>query len=258
MTYLVYLDEQEGVINGQRYTAIVGFRVNSKDINVIRRKFYPALNEIVDTKLRRDGKIYGGDAHIHKSPILHGCDFLRGYSDTEKFQVLDCISDSIEGSDFNFIRIGYFNNSLSSTAILNDRRNILSLALLSVGFALWDKPDDDFILVSEIDKEALRLKIQSIFNDVGIYYSSPQKVSFNLKRLIGHFYAPKEDLGCQIADVVNYCCLQKTTGKSQFQQRMATCYERFKDSYIVNQIIWVNDPARNYNLDQIYRGPQPE
>ena len=192
-----------------------------------------------------------GSRFIYPTPLLHGSDFLRSFSDEEKFTVLDALSNSIEPFEISFMRIGYFNRSIPDSLIANDRNAILGLALLSVGISLWDKPDEDFVLVSEIDKEALKQKLSTVFNDVGTQFiSNTDNVSYNIKKSGGHFYAPKLDLGCQIADVYGYCCLQKTNGASAFHMEMAKHYDRFSQRYTVNQIVWLNNMDRNFNLEQ--------
>lgn len=249
MTYLVYLDEQEGEIGGEKYTAVIGFRVRLADMKNIRSSFFPAFNEIVDEKERGANCI---DAkHIHKLPVLHGSNFLSDFDESLKFRVLDELAESIKPTDCGFIRLGYFDRSIPAETNLSGRNQILELALLGVALSLWDKPDDDYLLVSEIDKEALRQRIETIFNDNGQHHVlPPENFSYNVSRLVGHYYAPKSELGCQIADVINYCCLKKNTATSKFQKKMSKYYDLFAGRYIVNQIIWLNDRKNNFIMKQ--------
>ncbi len=244
MTYIVYLDEQEGKIDGEPFTAVIGFRVRARDIIKIRSRFYPLYQEILDREIR--GSERSEERHIHEMPVLHGCEFLKEFSDTVKFEVLDVLINSLEGIECDFLRIGYFNQSFFSNQMPGrDRNGRISLAFMSVGLAVWDKPDDDHILVAEFDKEALRKSLTSTYSSLSQYFViGADNVSFNLMRFVGHYYAPKSELGCQIADVINYCCLKSSNPNSDFASRMSKYYESVADRYLVNQIIWLNDESK--------------
>lgn len=243
MTYLVYLDEQEGKIDGEPFTAAIGFRVRASDIVKIRSRFYPRYNEALDREIR--GSERPEAKHIQQMPVLHGCEFLKEYSDTVKFEVLDVLIKSLEGIECDFLRIGYFDRSLQNLMPMRDRNARINLATMNVGFAIWDKPDDDHILVSEFDKEALRKSLDSTYSNLSQYHAiGPNSMSFNLTRFIGHYYTPKSELGCQIADVINYCCLKSANPSSEFASRLSQYYEEVADRYLVNEIIWMNDRSK--------------
>ena len=248
-TYLVYLDEQEGMINGEKFTAIIGFRININDINEIKKSFYKNFNAIVNRESSDESD--SGIQRANILPHLHGADFLRNYNDTVKSEVLDALSSSLEGCDFHFLRVGYFDRSFPPETEFSTRNFRLNHALLGISFAIRDKPDDYHILVSEIDAEALKKNLESNFNNPSLYFViGADNVSYNLMKTAGHFYAPKSDLGCQVADVFNYCCLKSSSDQSAYGKMMASYYFRFSNRYLVNQIIWVNNSELNYNLEQ--------
>ncbi len=43
-TKVLFLDEQEGMVAGEKFTAVIGFRANADDLHEIQRKFYPIYN----------------------------------------------------------------------------------------------------------------------------------------------------------------------------------------------------------------------
>lgn len=249
MTYFVYLDEQEGNINGEPFTAVIGFRIRADDIIKVRDFFYPRLNEIIDKALA--GGKGGNGTKIYLLPVLHGSDFLRDYTDDVKFSVLDAIVSSLEGIDFDLIRVGYFNKSATFLESSDSRRSIIGLSTVSVGFSIWDKPADYHVLVSEFDKEALRRSLDSEFSNLAMLHCiGKENVSINLSRFVGHYRATKSELGCQIADVVNYCCLKASNPTTEYSRRLAGYYDEFSDKYLVNQIIWLNDQSRSVKFPQ--------
>ncbi|MEA5160550.1 hypothetical protein U5903_07150 [Cereibacter johrii] len=249
MTYLVYLDEQEGEIDGEVYTAVIGFRVRVDDIIKIRAQFYPRYNEILDRRIR--GDVPSESRHIHRMPDLHGSNLLREYDDDVKFKVLDALIASLDGIDCDFLRIGYFNRSFPPEINFNSRDRRLDHAITSVGFAILDKPDEYHLLVSEFDKEALRRRLDTTYSSLSLYFAAgAESASFNLPRLVGHYRASKSELGCQIADVINYCCLKSSNPRNEFAARMSRYYEAVAEKYLVNQIIWVNDEDRTRQFRQ--------
>jgi len=184
-------------------------------------------------------------------PDLHGCEFLKEYSDAVKFEVLDSLIESLDGIDCDFLRIGYFNRSFPNEMLIMDRQNKINLAIMGVGFAILDKPDDDHVLVSEFDKEALKRTLNTSYSNLSMYYAvGAENISFNLMGLVGHYYCPKSELGCQIADVINYCCLKSSNPKTPFASRMSQYYEAVADRYLVNQIIWINNKNHTQHFPQ--------
>lgn len=249
MTYLVYLDEQEGEIDGEAYTAVIGFRICARDIIKVRALFYPLYNEVLDREIR--GPERSEAKHVQPMPVLHGCDFLRDFSDTVKFEVLDILIRSLEGIDCDFLRIGYFNGYSTNEPPKFDRKAKIDLATTGVGFAIMDKPDDDHILVSEFDKEALRKSLDTAYSNLSTnFVIGPNDTSYNLMHLIGHYRATKSELGCQIADVINYCCLKSSNPKGEFASRLSQYYKVVADRYLVNQIIWWNDENKTHYFPQ--------
>lgn len=249
MTYLVYLDEQEGEIDGEAYTAVIGFRVHARDIIKVRTSFYPMYNEILDQAIRGSDRSKG--KHIHQMPDLHGSNLLREYSDEVKFQVLDALMKSLMDIDCDFLRIGYFNRSFRDEMSMDSRAKKIDFATLSVGFAIQDKPDEYHILVSEFDKESLKRSLDKTFSNLSTVFAFGEKsASINISRLIGHYHATKSELGCQIADVINYCCLKWSNPKGEFSSRLSKYYEVFAEKYLVNQIIWINDKEQTHHFTQ--------
>lgn len=246
MTYIVYLDEQEGQVDGETYTAAIGFRIRPSDIIRVKSYFYPLYNDILSSKLD-----ISKSRIINEMPDLHGSCLLRDYSDDVKFKVLDALMASIKDVDCEFLRIGYFDRSFPRELAFQGRKEKLDLATLGVAFSIMDKPHEDHILVSEFDKESLRKSIDTVFSSPAKYFAAGESlVSYNLMHLVGHYHASKSELGCQIADVINYCCLKSSNPTSYFSTRLSEFYKSVSDRYIVNQIIWINDNSHTKYFPQ--------
>lgn len=250
LTFVVYLDEQEGLIDGEAYTAVIGFRVRAADIIKIRAKFYPLYNEILDQEIR--GPHRSEDIHVHRMPDLHGSNFLREFSPDTKTKVLDALVETISEFDCDFLRIGYFNRSFPPGCGTKDKIQIINLATLGVSFAIRDKPDENHLLVSEFDKESLRKTLDSVFSNLSINFATrPENVSFDLMHFVGHYRGTKSELGCQIADVVNYCCLKYSSEtKSHTNALLSSYYKKLAHRFIVNQVIWINNREHTRQFTQ--------
>ncbi len=112
---------------------------------------------------------------------------------------------------------------------------------------VMNKIDSEFIIVSEIDKESLRKEFSSLSTNMSFYYQLGQEnISVPLSKMLGHYFALKDDIGCQIADVVLYCSLKNITAKTDFAKSMSAQFRRIEDRFLENSIIWVNDESKSY------------
>ncbi|WP_223428971.1 hypothetical protein [Tateyamaria pelophila] len=242
------MDEQEGRVNGEKFTAIVGFRAWAHDLHEIKALFYPAYNQVIDTAIR------GEDAkgnYIHRLPNIHGSELLSDFPDEIKFQVLEKLCSVLKEFDVDFLRIGYFDRSFPYEMQHSARDQILDLCVTSTAFAISDEKEPNHVLVSEFDKESLRRNLDKTLQKLStIYAGGAESSSINLKNLTGHYYATKSEIGCQIADIINYCCLKKSNGTTDFSNQLAKYYDMFSEDYIANQVIWIN------NRDRIFQMPQ--
>ena len=109
--------------------------------------------------------------------------------------------------------------------------------------------NDNHILVSEIDREALRKGIDSVLQPDGHYYAiGSENLSINLERFAGHYFALKRDLGCQIVDIASYAALKHSNPTTDFGRKIASYFDLVKERFIENTIIWLDNPDKTVHL----------
>jgi len=65
-------------------------------------------------------------------------------------------------------------------------------------------------------------------------------VSVDYRRFIGHFFATKADIGCQIADITSYIAARYLKDSNPYGKRVGKYYEAIEDRFLVNKIIEMN------------------
>lgn len=234
MTSLIFLDEQEGHMDGEPFTAIAGFRIPTSQHVRFREAFYPEYVRIIEGGLAAQG-----EESVFQAPILHGSDFLPGHSDSTKFAVLDHLFGCLRRFDSLFYRVGYFNQSMEFAALSHRRQAIIDLCWINIWWSLQDSKDD-FIFVHEVDREALKKRLGAVTEQLPVYYRLGQEsISVPLDKLVGHYYSPKFELGCQVADVAAYVALKSATARSDFGRRVREYLKQISESFLINRIIWM-------------------
>ena len=136
--------------------------------------------------------------------------FFPDQDDDFKFAVLDMLFEALDQVDAQFIRIGSFHSSLPSGDKNATKKHAIEMGMTNILFAL-SAQDHAFQIVFEVDKEDLRRQIKSTSDGMcGLYCMGEANTEVGFRRFIGHFFAPKADFGCQVADVVGYAALKKT------------------------------------------------
>lgn len=252
MVKILYLDEQTAKIRGEEFTAVTGVLIDSAEIEGFRHSVYDALSlELELIKVSGDGKT----KTISEFPILHGVEFLAGKSDDTKIKCLNILLNCICATSAQFVRVGYFHKSIFQIADQQPKQIAVTIAMLSIWMSM-EIVKGDFLLASEIDKEELKRHLTSQADSLWLYYiSGTLNISVPFERMLGHFFALKKDLGCQFADLISYICLKNTVAETGFARNMGDAFEMIRDRFILNEIIFANDPTKSVKYEQAYDQP---
>lgn len=253
MTLIAYLDEQHETINDEDFTAIVGFVLPAAQLDKLRQRFYPEFNRLLTSGKFKPQPV---ENTIHWiAPVLHGSSFFKDQDDDFKFAVLDILFEALEHVDAQFIRIGSFHTSLPIGDKSAIKKQAIEIGMTNVLFAL-SAQDLAFQIVFELDKEDLKRQIKTTSDGMcGFYCMGEANTEVAFRRFIGHFFAPKADFGCQIADVVGYVALKDLTARSEFGRRFGRYSERVTNRYILNEITWFNCSEKSLSFPQQYEKP---
>jgi len=239
---ILFADEQYAKFKGEEFVLVIGFSIPVGEIVELRKSVYEQVSNILDLVKEEDGK-----KTIRPFPILHGSDFLRAYSDEVKYKVVQVVFDLVAKTDCEFYRIGYFLGSAPrSMDKAGARQFCMSSAYFGLLTSLWRETAPPMMIVSEFDREALKKLFYSTTDQLGTYYQLDEAtVSVPLNKLVGHFFAKKEELGCQIADLAAYVALKSMVGGSDFSRSIGKSFETISGRFVVNKIIWWNDDAKS-------------
>ena len=230
-----FLDEQEGLIEGDKFTAICGVVLQANCIDQIRSEFFPWFLSELRSKGADTSRMSFRDI-----PVLHGCSLLPEFDDALKVKATRKLLTTAVDFGAKFIRLGYYNSSIPM--IGGGRYGRINFCITNLLIALGTQRDAPFAFVSEIDKEALKKTLEGIDRNHSGYYAgisglSEEEITIDFKRFIGHYFAAKHDVGCQIADLSGYIALKAETAESQFARELSTVFENLKGDYLVNDII---------------------
>ena len=171
MVQLIYLDEQEGKIDGRKFTAVCGFELPNNQLNIFRSRYYPKLNKIV---ARANGVTPENDeSAIFAAPIIHGSSLLPDFENEVKFQILDLLFECLSDTDCHFFRLGYYDDSLDKAYYHKfGRADRIELCLNSFWLMLGQNVGSDYLFIYEIDRESLKKAFKAIDDDIGRLYST--------------------------------------------------------------------------------------
>ncbi|MCX8955564.1 hypothetical protein OU790_19290, partial [Ruegeria sp. NA] len=96
----------------------------------------------------------------------------------------------------------------------------------SVDNSLW-------IIAAELDSEGLRAGLNSLDQEISLYYqvgdaASWDSISINFQGLVGHFFALKNDPGCQAADVSGYVAYKAEKTQTGFTEKLGEIFGSYK------------------------------
>lgn len=239
---LFFTDEQYGRFQGNEFALVLGFSIPAATFAPFRRNLYSGLADILGLVLQKEGSIA-----IAAPPLLHGSDFLRDYVDSKKLEVLRFVFDLLRQTDCGFFRVGYFLASTPDGIDVQMRRKFcLQASLHAIWFGLNKEGSHPTVVVSEFDKEGLRKAFSAITDHIGMYYQMDDgSLSVSLDKMIGHFFAKKDELGCQIADLVAYVSLKAMSDGSEFHNAVGGEFEKISHMFLADRIIWWNDSSRS-------------
>ena len=189
-----YLDEQEGEQDGRKFTAVTIAQIDAEYVDSFRASYYKSLSQLLMPE-REPGV-------ISELPVLHGCNLLREYTDDQKIKAVSELLRLFTCNGGRFWRGGYFNDSLP---FIENRIDRISFCVSSAFLRSKATPRNDtlWMIAAEIDKEGLRKGLKSIDQQISVYYqlgdtTSWDNITIDFQGLVGHFFAKKNDLGCQV------------------------------------------------------------
>jgi len=238
---IIYLDEQEGQIGERRYTAICGFSLPVEQLDAFRSEYYPELNRIV-CRARDPDKRLGSSLIVHKPPLIHGRDLLCEFEDEVKFQILDHLFECLSHFECQYYRLGYFNKPLDEMlGQTASRESRLQFCLFAFWLQFGKKFGSKFMFAHEFDREGIRRGLAAVDDQIGMHYvigeSSPGNIPVDYRNFVGHFFATKLDIGCQVADVTSYIANKKNSAQTPYGVRIGAYFDRIKDKFLVNEVI---------------------
>ena len=238
-TDLIYVDEQEGSTSRGKYTAIIAAIIPSEKLHAFRSEYYPAAIELLGIS-----QIEGEGRRLDSVPLIHGNSLLRDRSDAEKIKMVDILLGCFVGQGGTFARLGYYNESFIA-GMGGSRGSRIQAAITS--FAInFSKRSNPFCFIHEMDYEEQKNGYRFLSEQLSQYYQlGPGNVSFDAQNYIGSFIAPKYDLGCQVADASGYVAMKSEVAESVFAQGLAEIFEKYSRYFILNELIWWNDPMKS-------------
>ena len=253
MLDFIYVDEQEAEFQGESFTGICAAIICDTKIDEFRRAYFPKLHDIVvsargstDCRTIDDGAF---------AP-LHGVNLLRDLTDEKKLSVIDHLLGSFQAVGGRFLRLSYVNSTLPPS-ISKDRNQRIQFAVSSFWIMLPTNYGTPFVLVHELDHQALRSGFAAISDQIGSLYKTASIVQGNpfsadYRNLVGHYSAKKNEIGCQLADIAGYLALKSMNRSDGFGSKLANLYEKYKSLYAFDELIWMN--ALSIEENQAHHG----
>ncbi|CUI84659.1 hypothetical protein [Cognatishimia activa] len=237
----LFSDESEGQLNGHDFTAVTVVEFSPRKLIGFREQF---AHEACKLERLIQGK---DESFVPKVPILHGTDFLREYPDPQKFSYLKVFLDSLVENCSRIFRLGYFNKSIQlfceskgQKALTRQRR--VQFCLMNFWLMYRPPEDEPFTLIHELDAEATLRSSQFSNLDQGSGYSMLHEIGqesliVDLDNFLGHYFAPKSEIGCQAADVCSYLALKSADARAtSFGRRMSEHFALIENKFVYNRI----------------------
>lgn len=110
----------------------------------------------------------------------------------------------------------------------------------------FSKRPRPFCFVHELDWSEFKVGYRFMSEQLSLYYQiGLENVSVDAENYVGSFIAPKYELGCQVADLSGYVAKKAEQPSTEFSEKLASIFHEIKKAYILNELIWWNDPLRN-------------
>lgn len=232
---LIFIDEQEMGQANKKYTAVTGAIMDARNLNEFRDLYYPRAYEFAK---RRFG-IPDNTFDIGKIPHIHGSDLLRDYPDDKKIDLVRLLLKSFKMSGGKIVRVGYFDRSLEDFRLTTkvDRLNfVLSNFLMCFGNSYGCQ----FAFVHELDVRSLEGGLRGVDEAFPIFHAQDGIHStIDVENFVGHFFAKKSALGCQVADISGYISDKRQNAKTDFHKALGALYDEFGDLFMLDQIVWM-------------------
>lgn len=240
---IIFVDEQTAKVNGHAFTALMGFRIPATEYPILRERLVIELSAVLQLVTQGQEQT----RFVKNFPVLHGTDFLNDYSDSIKIEALHVIFSVVANHNVTFSRIGYFHDSdLIKGQALAKEHSAKSASFFGLWAALWKKERSPAVVVSELDVQSLRhfnwtstSKIPDLFN------LGKESASLPVDKMIGHFFALKDEIGCQVADLALYAALKSMSSGSEYHNAVGDKFSLISDRFEVDRIIWWNDTSKS-------------
>lgn len=232
----VYLDEQYSTVNSSPYAAAVGFIISDDRLDELRQRIYCDLGKLLEKRQNV----------ISPIPPLHGKCFLSEYDDETKFKALRILLEAVAGCNGSGFRVGYFDES---DLVKHDTPAKRASRALGAGVQLWlgAAMTKRYLLVSEFDLEALKNGLLTMDTSIDQYYQiEKENLSIKLENFMGHVFAHKKHLGCELADILGYLCLKADNPKTKFAKELAALRVEYGALFVMDRIIWWNDREKSF------------
>lgn len=235
---LVYLDEQEGTISDRKFTAVCGARMPVETVDQFREDYFGWIYK----KVRKMKGIASNVIDFRLIPVLHGSDLLREFDDDFKLEATERLVSSFVSHGGRFMRVGYFDETLPSS--MNTKALRVRFCLSNMAMAEGPFLQRQTMFISEIDLESLRSGALEVGFEYPAMYGalevmSEKNYTVDFRRFLGHYFAKKNDIGCQLADIAGYLALKDETSSTDFSRKMAGIFQNYRDSFDFNEVISV-------------------
>jgi len=255
---IFYIDEQEDTFGDDDYTAVCAASITAQGMVDFRQDYFPKLYEMV-------AGIRGtetGTVDVSNLVHIHGSDLLRDFRDEKKIEILELLLSRFSAHHGKLYRLGYRNKTLPHP-IKQSRQKRILFCVQSLLFSLENVNAAPYAFVSEMDREGLKKLFEPVSGSIPLAYILDQNygtendefasnVSIDYKNFVGHFFADKLDIGCQLADVGGYLALKADSAESWFAQKLAKIFHKYRSLFEVNEIISLNEMPRK-KIDQLNR-----
>jgi hypothetical protein len=232
----IFIDEQTEKAHLGRFFCFTFVAMSQEQLSSVRDDLITALHPI----LGKESNV------IPRFPVLHGSDFLRGYSDDDKLLALQAVVTVVLQHRLKLGRIGYFEKDF-----LGEITHVRSMASFSIVDLALKAFDDQIVPIYELDISRHR-EVATQLNDFQNQYMrfriGKESLSMPFERVMGVHFADKENHWMQISDVTSYLLWlhsrwSEDANVSEFKAVAILLAENLLPHVVYSEVVQVNNPT---------------